>query len=155
MSKFHFLCEQALGYLKQMEKENPAIKFSSLTYTDGRILATSLSDDMDKDTIACSETAMFFISSNLASHLFRGEIDKVLISGNNGVIVIQGIGHRSVLTTAIKKGASIKKIMSGIEKHLENLESIENSLETMLRQYYFPQDDMISSVKERKTSVPS
>ncbi|MFB0560273.1 MAG: hypothetical protein ACETWM_03400 [Candidatus Lokiarchaeia archaeon] len=154
MSQFQTLSKQALDFLKELEKENSAIEFSTLTYADGRILATTLTENMDKDVIACSETATFFIGSNLVNHLARGEIDRVLISGNNGVILIQGIGRRSVLTTTVKKGASIKKVMKGVKKHLEKFESIEDSFEAILAQYYLPQDEIISTPKTEKTSIP-
>ncbi len=153
MSQFQTVSNQAFDFLKEMEKENSAIEFSSLTYADGRILATTLTEDMDKDIIACSETATFFIGSNLINHLTRGEIDKIVVSGNNGVILIQGIGSRSVLTTAVKKGASIKKVMNGVKKHLEKFESVEDSFEAILKQYYLPQDEIVSTAKKEKTSV--
>lgn len=154
MSQFQTLSNQAFDFLKELEKENSAIELSTLTYADGRILATTLTEDMDKDVIACSETATFFIGSNLVNRLARGEIDRVLISGNNGVILIQGIGRRSVLTTTVKKGASIKKVMKGVKKHLEKFESIEDSFEAILAQYYLPQDEIISTPKTEKTSIP-
>nr|MDO8079707.1 hypothetical protein [Candidatus Freyarchaeota archaeon] len=145
MSRFQVLRDQALDILKEMQKRNPAIDFSSLTYADGRLLATTLKENIDEGLIACAETVAFYISSNLASHLTKGEVKKILISGDKGNILIQGVGSLTVLTTVIKKDASIKKVTSGIEKHLEALRKIEESYEAILKQYYLPQESLISA----------
>ncbi len=155
MSQFQTIRNQAFDFLKEMEKENSAIEFSTMSYADGRIFATTLTESMDKEVIACSETATFFIGSNLVNRLARGEIDRVLISGNNGEILIQGVGRHSVLTVAVKKGASIKKVISGVKKHLPKFVSIEESFEDILAQYYLLEDEVISTPKTEKTSIPS
>lgn len=145
MSQFQVLRDQALEILKEIQKENSAIDFSSLTYADGRLLATTIKENIDENLIACAETVAFYISSNLANHLTRGEVKKILINGNRGNILIQGIGRFAVLTTVIKKNADIKKIANAIEKHLKALRKIEKSYEAMLKQYQLPPENIIST----------
>lgn len=145
MSRFQVLRDQALDILKDMQKRNPAIEFSSLTYADGRLLATTIKENVDESLIACAETIAFYISSNLASHLTKGEVKKILISGDKGNILIQGVGNFTVLTTVTKKNASIKKTVSGIEEHLEALKKIDESYEAMLKQYRLPPESIIST----------
>ena len=145
MSRFQNLRDQALDILKDMQKRNPAIEYSSFTYADGRLLATTLKENIDEGLIACAETVAFYISSNLANHLTRGEVKKILISGDKGNILIQGVGSLTVLTTVIKKDKSIKKIVSGIENNLEALRKIEKSYEAILNQYYHQPESIIST----------
>lgn len=145
MSRFQVLRDQALDILKDMQKRISGIEFSSLTYADGRLLATTLKENIDESLIACSETVAFYISSNLASHLTKGEVKKILINGDKGNILIQGIGNFTVLTTVIKKNANIRKIASGIEKHLGALRKIEESYEAILKQYHLPPESIIST----------
>jgi predicted regulator of Ras-like GTPase activity (Roadblock/LC7/MglB family) len=145
MSRFQILRDQALDILKDMQEGNPAIEFSTLTYADGRLLATTLTEKVDRCLVACAETITFHISSNLANHLTQGEVKKILISGDKGNILIQGVGSLMVLSTVIKKSASIKKVMSVIEKHLEALRGIEESYGAILKQYYLPQESLISA----------
>jgi predicted regulator of Ras-like GTPase activity (Roadblock/LC7/MglB family) len=145
MSQFQILRDQALDILKEIQKENPAIEFSTLTYADGRLLATTLTENVDRCLVACMETVTFCISSNLANHLTAGEVEKIVMSGDKGNILIQGIGSLAVLTTVIKKEASIKKAESTIEKHLEDLREIEESYGAILKQYYLPQESLISA----------
>ncbi|WXG41076.1 MAG: roadblock/LC7 domain-containing protein [Candidatus Freyarchaeum deiterrae] len=147
MSQFQILRDQALDILKEIQEENPAIEFSSLTYADGRLLATTLTETekVDRCLIACAETVAFYVSSNLANHLIRGEVKKILISGDKGNILIQGVGNFMVLSTVTKKDAGIKKVTNGIEKHVEDLRKIEKSYGAILKQYYPPQESLISA----------
>jgi len=153
ISQFQVLREQALNILMEIQERNPAIDFSSLTYADGRLLATTLKENIDESLIACAETVAFYISSNLANHLTKGDVKKILISGNKGNILIQGIGRFAVLTTVIKKNANIKKITDGIEKHMKALRKIEKSYEAILKQYQLPPENIISTSNTDELSV--
>lgn len=151
MNQFRTLCNQALDILKEMEKENPEIDFSTFTYADGRLLASTLKEDVDRDLMACAKTAAFYISATLANHLRRGEIKKVLISGKDGNILIQGIGNLGVLTTVFNKYSSIKKIMNIVKKYQGNLENIERSYKELLNRYY--QECEVVPIATDETSI--
>ncbi|MHA1429112.1 MAG: hypothetical protein ACTSRV_01735 [Candidatus Freyarchaeota archaeon] len=84
MSRFQTLYDQAVDVLKDMEESVPSIDFSLLTYADGRILATTLREEVDQELIACAETMAFCISSNLSNLLTGGKIEKLVISGKDG-----------------------------------------------------------------------
>lgn len=152
MYQFQVLRSQALEVLKIMQKRNPAIELSSLTYVDGRLLATTLNENIDEDLIACAETVAFYVSSNLAKHLTKGEAKKILISGDRGNILVQGVGNL-ILTTVTKKNADIKKIVNNIEKYLEDLRKIDESYATILKKYYLPQESIISNSRPEELSV--
>ncbi|MHA1260864.1 MAG: roadblock/LC7 domain-containing protein [Candidatus Freyarchaeota archaeon] len=106
MSRFQTLYDQAVDVLKDMEESVPSIDFSLLTYADGRILATTLREEVDQELIACAETMAFCISSNLSNLLTGGKIEKLVISGKDGSILIQGVGRHTILSIAIKKASS-------------------------------------------------
>ncbi|MEM3585967.1 MAG: roadblock/LC7 domain-containing protein [Candidatus Jordarchaeaceae archaeon] len=153
MSQFKALCDQALDILRMMQNGNSAIKFSSLTYADGKTLATTRKGDANDSFISCVESAAFYISSNLANHLTQGEVKSILISGKKGNILIQGVGDSTVLTTVTKKNVDIKKIMSEIEKYLKELRKIGNAYEAKLKKYCSSQESIISNSISGELSV--
>ncbi len=138
MSRFQTLYDQAFDVLKDMEESVPSIDFSLLTYADGRILATTLRKKVDQELIACVETMAFCISSNLSNLLTGGKIEKLVISGKDDDILIQGVGRHTILSIAIKKGTDVRTVVSSIAKYHAELEKIEENFETLLNQYYSP-----------------
>jgi len=145
MSRFQTLYDQAVDVLKDMEESVPSIDFSLLTYADGRILATTLREEVDQELIACAETMAFCISSNLSNLLTGGKIEKLVISGKDGAILIQGVGRHTILSVAIKKGTDIKKVVNSFAKYHAELEKIEENFETLLSQYYSPSSTFSTS----------
>lgn len=95
------------GLLKAMEDADPDIEASAIVRTDGLVMASALPKDADEGLIAAMSAALLNIGNRAVAELARGEMDKVIVSGSKGDIILRGVGSEAVLSAITKSGANL------------------------------------------------
>ncbi|MFB0561052.1 MAG: roadblock/LC7 domain-containing protein [Candidatus Lokiarchaeia archaeon] len=98
---------QLEGLLKAMEDADPDIEASAIVRTDGLVMASALPKDADEGLIAAMSAALLNIGNRAVAELARGEMDKVIVSGSKGDIILRGVGSEAVLSAITKPGANL------------------------------------------------
>ncbi len=95
------------GLLKAMEDADPDIEASTIVRTDGLVMASALPKDADEGLIAAMSAALLNIGNRAVAELARGDMDKVIVSGSKGDIILRGVGLEAVLSAITRPGANL------------------------------------------------
>ncbi len=95
------------GLLKIMEDADPDIEASAIVRTDGLVMASALPKSADEGLIAAMSAALLNIGNRAVAELARGEMDKVIVSGSKGDIILRGVGSEAVLSAITRPGANL------------------------------------------------
>jgi predicted regulator of Ras-like GTPase activity (Roadblock/LC7/MglB family) len=109
--------------LKSMEDADPNIEGSALVRTDGLVMASAIQWWIDEPLIAAMSAALLNIGSRSVTELERGSLNKVIVSGEKGDVVLTGAGGEAVLSVITKPGANLGLILVEMKKCASKLEA--------------------------------
>ena len=89
--------------LDQFEKSIPSVEATALFDMDGLVIASRLKGGVDDQRIGAMSAAILSISSRSGEELERGQIQRVLVEGENGSMVIMSVGTEIVLVALVGK----------------------------------------------------
>lgn len=113
--------EMMVDRLKDLQADTPDIEASAVVSVDGLIMASSLPAGVDEDRISAMSAAMLSLGDRIASELKRGSLDRVYISGSDGIIVLMAIGEEAVLTVLARSSAKLGLIFLDAKRATEDL----------------------------------
>ncbi|MBK9051329.1 MAG: roadblock/LC7 domain-containing protein [Chloroflexi bacterium] len=116
--------EMMVDRLKDLQAGTPDIEASAVVSVDGLIMASSLPAGVDEDRISAMSAAMLSLGDRIASELKRGTLDRVYISGSDGIIVLMAIGEEAVLTVLARSSAKLGLIFLDAKRATEDLERL-------------------------------
>ncbi|MEM1512748.1 MAG: roadblock/LC7 domain-containing protein [Candidatus Jordarchaeales archaeon] len=116
--------EELEKILKEMEAADPDIEASAIVRTDGLVMASALPKSADEGLIAAMSAAILNIGSRALSELAKGELEKIIVSGDKGDITIMGVGKEAVLSAITKPGANIGLLLVEMARAREKVESV-------------------------------
>jgi predicted regulator of Ras-like GTPase activity (Roadblock/LC7/MglB family) len=99
--------EMMVDRLRDLQASTPSIEASAVVSVDGLIMASSLPAGVDEDRISAMSAAMLSLGERIASELDRGQLDRVYISGSQGIIVLMAVGEEAVLTVLARSEAKL------------------------------------------------
>ncbi|WXG39947.1 MAG: roadblock/LC7 domain-containing protein [Candidatus Freyarchaeum deiterrae] len=109
------------GLLKGMEDADPDIESSAIVRTDGLVMASALPKSADEGLIAAMSAALLNIGNRAVTELARGEMDKVIVSGSRGDIILRGVGSEAVLSAITKSGANLGLLLVEMKRAGEKI----------------------------------
>ncbi|MEY2334742.1 roadblock/LC7 domain-containing protein [Acidithiobacillus ferrianus] len=117
--------EMLKSILSDLNGSSADIEASAVISTDGLTIASLLSSTMDEDRVGAMAAAMLSLGDRTAIELARGELEQVMIKGDNGYVLLIHAGHDAVLTVIARKEAKLglvfldaKRAASGIAELL-------------------------------------
>ena len=113
--------EMMVDRLRDLQAGTPDIEASAVVSVDGLIMASSLPSGVDEDRISAMSAAMLSLGDRIADELNRGRLERVYISGANGIIVLMAIGDDAVLTVLARKTAKLGLIFLDARRAAEDL----------------------------------
>lgn len=99
--------EMMVDRLRDLQAGTPNIEASAVVSVDGLIMASSLPSGVDEDRISAMSAAMLSLGDRIASELSRGKLERVYISGDDGIIVLLAVGEDAVLTVLARSTAKL------------------------------------------------
>ena len=117
--------EQMLkSILSDLNGSSADIEASAIISADGLTMAALLPQDVDEDRGGAMAAAMLALGERTARELNRGDLDQVMVKGNNGYILMSYAGHDAVLTVIAKEGAKLGLIFLDAKRAAKNIVDI-------------------------------
>ncbi len=107
--------------LRDLQAGTPDIEASAVVSVDGLIMASSLPAGVDEDRISAMSAAMLSLGDRISSELNRGRLERVYISGSDGIIVLMAVGEDAVLTVLARSQAKLGLIFLDMRRAAEDL----------------------------------
>lgn len=100
------LQQQFYQALDRFENSLPAVQATALFDSDGLVLASRLRGEADDQRIGAMSAAILSISSRSGQELVRGPIQRVLVEGELGSMLVTSVSPEVILVALV--GAQVK-----------------------------------------------
>jgi len=110
--------------LDELSRSSADVEASALISTDGLMIASSLPQGMDEDRVGAMSAALLSLGDRAASELARGTLERVLLQGESGYVVMSSSGEEAVLTVLAKHNAKLGLLFLGIKRAAEALSKL-------------------------------
>jgi hypothetical protein len=97
------------------------IEASALISIDGLMMASALPQGMDEDRVGAMSAALLSLGDRAARELARGNLQRVLIQGERGYVIMASAGPEAVLTLLAKPNAKLGLIFLDMRRAAEAL----------------------------------
>ncbi len=107
--------------LSELNGTSADIEASAVISTDGLMIASVLPQGMDEDRVGAMSAAMLSLGDRTSGELGRGELEQVLIKGDNGFVLMTHAGEDAVVTVMAKPRAKLGLIFLDVKRASENI----------------------------------
>lgn len=101
--------------LAQLRKNSPEIVVAAVIDADGQVQAISTADDREDDIIGPIASTLGSVAERAASELGRGHSQTMVLTADNGVVVLRALNRGSVLAAVAEPGARLGLLMHDLE----------------------------------------
>jgi predicted regulator of Ras-like GTPase activity (Roadblock/LC7/MglB family) len=82
------------------------------------------SNPVDSPQIAAMAAAIIALGERVLGRLARGEIDRILLDGSEGGIVVVPVGHEAALAAMVSKEAKLGLVMYEVRRTANEVEKV-------------------------------
>jgi len=107
--------------LGELNGTSADIEASAVISTDGLMMAALLPGGMDEDRVGAMSAAMLSLGDRTARELARGELEQVLIKGDQGYVLMTHAGEEAVVTVMAKPNAKLGLIFLDVKRAAEEI----------------------------------
>ena len=86
--------------LKQLEQEVPEIEATAVVSSVGFPIASALPRNVDETRVAAITAAMLTMGERAAMEFSKGNLNRVIVHGSDGIILSMAAGSEAVLTVS-------------------------------------------------------
>ncbi|MCK6525512.1 roadblock/LC7 domain-containing protein [Myxococcota bacterium] len=108
--------EQITKLIKSLSTTTPDIEAAAVVDNDGLMMASSLPQDVDEDSVAAMSSALQGISERIASELNRGSFELVMVRGGDGFAILTRCSDEAVLSVLTSKNAKLGLIFLDVKR---------------------------------------
>lgn len=109
--------------LKELNGSTADIEASALISIDGLLITSAMPQGMDEDRVGAMSAAILSMGERAARELARGGLERVLIQGAHGCIIMTAAGEEAVLTVTAKANAKLGLLFLDIKRAAQTLAS--------------------------------
>jgi uncharacterized protein len=102
--------------LNELNGTSADIEASAVISTDGLMMAAMLPQGLDQDRVGAMSAALLSLGDRTASELLRGDLEQVLIKGDEGYVLMTHAGDEAVLTVLAKTEAKLGLIFLDVKR---------------------------------------
>ena len=106
---------ELIELLRQMEAINSEIQGSAIVSVQGLPICSVLSRDVNDGIVSAMSAAILSVSERAVDELARGELKRILIEGEDGIIILSRAGSNAILATLTKANPSLGMVYLNIE----------------------------------------
>ncbi len=110
--------------LHNLMSTNSSIEGVALVTSDGLMISSHLTEDMDEDRISAMSAALLSLSERAVEELGKGVPEQVTLKGSNGYIVLTSAGEEAVLTVTTNVSAKLGLVYMDIKHAAKALKDI-------------------------------
>ncbi|GAB4329719.1 MAG: roadblock/LC7 domain-containing protein [Phototrophicales bacterium] len=116
--------EQLVDRLRDLQASSGDVEAAAIVSVDGLSMASSLPADIEEDRVSAMSAAMLSLGERISSELGRGELEQVMVKGENGYVILTAVGEEAVLTVLARKDAKLGLIFLDVNRTVEALANI-------------------------------
>ncbi|SHF38502.1 hypothetical protein SAMN02745117_01846 [Lampropedia hyalina DSM 16112] len=102
--------------LDELNGSSADIEASALISVDGLMISSALPQHMDEDRIGAMSAALLSLGERATRELARGGLERVLVQGKDGYIIMTAAGSEAVLTVTAKANAKLGLLFLDIKR---------------------------------------
>ncbi|MHA1804851.1 MAG: roadblock/LC7 domain-containing protein [Promethearchaeota archaeon] len=106
---------ELMEMLKQLEAVNSDIQGSAIVSVQGLPICSVLSQNSNEGIVSAMSAAILSVSERAVEELNRGQLKRILIEGNEGLIILSRAGNNAILCTLAKSNASLGMVFLNIQ----------------------------------------
>ncbi|MEL0583521.1 MAG: roadblock/LC7 domain-containing protein [Candidatus Thiodiazotropha endolucinida] len=110
--------------LSELNGTSADIEASAVISTDGLIMASLLPANLDEDRVGAMSAAMLSLGDRTAQELARGELEQVLIKGNQGYVIMTHAGEEAVVSVLAKPSTKLGLIFLDVKRAAEGISKL-------------------------------
>jgi len=110
--------------LSDLNGSSVDIEASAVISADGLMMASLLPVGLEEDRIGAMSAAILALGGRTSQELDRGELEQVLIKGNNGYVLLTQAGVHAVLAVMTKSSAKLGLIFLDVKRAAEKIAKI-------------------------------
>jgi predicted regulator of Ras-like GTPase activity (Roadblock/LC7/MglB family) len=118
------LSDQLDVILNDFERNVPQVEATAIVSTDGLVIASRLPKKVEEDRVGAMGAAILSISARSGNELARGEMERVLIEGDSGFILIRSIGDDAILVALVEKDVRLGMLFYECKSCINKLSEI-------------------------------
>ena len=116
--------EQLVDRPRDLQASSGDVEAAAVVSVDGLSMASSLPADIEEDRVSAMSAAMLSLGERISSELGRGELEQVMVKGENGYVILSAVGEEAVLTVLARKDAKLGLIFLDVNRTVEALSNI-------------------------------
>lgn len=106
---------ELIELLRQMEAINSEIQGSAIVSVQGLPICSVLARDINDGIVSAMSAAILSVSERAVDELARGDLKRILIEGEDGIIILSKAGGNAILCTLARSNASLGMVFLNIE----------------------------------------
>lgn len=110
--------------LENLNDASAGIEASALISVDGLMMASALLPGIDEDRIGAMSAALLSLGDRVGKELARGVIDRILVQGAKGYVIMTASGEEAVLTVLAKSNVNVGLAFHEIKRAAESLSTL-------------------------------
>jgi uncharacterized protein len=114
------------GILQNFVSATTDVQGAVLVSPDGLPLASSLPGSMDEERTSAMSAAMLSLGERIGQELARGNVERILVEGDNGYGVLMGCGEEAVLLVLASQAAKQGLLMLDIKRTVTEIKAALN-----------------------------
>jgi predicted regulator of Ras-like GTPase activity (Roadblock/LC7/MglB family) len=118
------ISDQLDAVLNEFERNVPHVQASAVVSIDGLVIASRLPKQVEEDRVGAMGAAILSISTRSGYELDLGDMERVLIEGTNGFLLIRSIGNVAILVVLIEKKVRLGLLFYECRQCVEKLKDI-------------------------------
>lgn len=115
--------DELVSTLQELNGSTADIEASALISIDGLLVASAMPAGMDEDRVGAMSAAILSMGERVTRELARGALERVLIQGEKGCIIMTSAGEEAVLTVTAKANAKLGLLFLDIKRAAQTLAS--------------------------------
>jgi len=108
--------DEIMNLIRDMEANTPGIEASAVVSVQGLPIASAMPNDVDESVVAAMTAAMLSVGERAAQELVRGNLQQILLQGDEGYIIIKGAGMSAIITVLARNDANLGLILMVLKK---------------------------------------
>ena len=108
--------EQLVERLRELQASSGDVEGAAIVSVDGLSMASALRPGTEEDRVSAMSAAMLSLGERISSELGRGELEQVMVKGENGYVILTAVGEEAVLTVLARKEAKLGLIFLDVTR---------------------------------------
>jgi len=113
--------EMISSILNKLNGTSTDIEASAVISTDGFMIDSVLPNTLDKNCMEAMSAAMLSLGNRTTNELARGQLDQVLIKGQEGYILMTQAGNDAVVTVLAKPQAKLGLVFLDVKRAADGI----------------------------------